>query len=313
MTSRETGAVPTELVAMAQQAAAQQLTDAALDRRFGPRSAWEPARGQIWRALREDIGVLVLVLAVDTDSITAVPVTVECITGVADALQIGSEGTCLGVPVTVWTGLRSELPTSVLDRPIDDLEPAIVRRVADQAAQRGEVPGAVGGLPPNPEASEARAALQDDLIAMIEVPAVEDDVSKREAQGRIDIGDIGPEALDEVAARLGVQLPVVLDLIDGKRAPTPHDIDVIRDVLGAEPTATPPPAGLVRQFNQPKWRGLVRQRARRDHLTESAARLVLAYEITAMAARQTGDQEPSWPDRIRQWAEVHQLDPDSTE
>jgi hypothetical protein len=55
----------------------------------------------------------------------------------------------------------------------------------------------------------------------------------------------------------------------------------------------------------------VRGHRGQDEPTEEAARTALAYEVHAMAARQTGDRAPSWPDRIRRWAEVHQLDPDA--
>lgn len=311
MTSRETGGVPQHLIALAQQAAAPQLTEAALGRRFGPRSTWRPAPGQVWRALRDDIGVLVLLLAVDADSVTAVPVTVESITG-SDAVLIEAEATSLGVAATVWPGLRRELPASVLDRPVDDLGTAIMRRVTNQETRPAKTPGDDRQSRMDPAAPEARAALEDDLAAMVEVSAVKAEATDANVTG-IDIDELTSEALDEVAIRLGVPLPSVLDLIDGKRAPAPVEVAVMREVLGAAPITTPPPPGLIREFNQPRWRGLVRQRRQRDKLTDSAARLALAYEVTAMAARQTGEQEPSWPDRIRRWADAHQLDPDADE
>ena len=35
----------------------------------------------------------------------------------------------------------------------------------------------------------------------------------------------------------------------------------------------------------------------------------MAYEVSgAFAARQTGDQAPSWPDRLDRWAASHELD-----
>lgn len=313
MTFSETGRVPEHLVALAQQAAAPQLTEAALERRFGPRSTWVPTPGQIWRALRDDIGVLVLLLAVDADSVIAVPVTLEPITDNSDSMLIEGEATSLDGAVTAWPGLRRELPASALDRPVDKVGADVVRRVVDRVARPEKVPGVASPWSVDPAVSEAKAALEDDLAAMAEVTATEAETIEAETAGGINIEALVPEALDEAAARLDVPLPVVLDLIDGKRAPTPQEAAIMREVLGAAPTAAPPPPGLVREFNQPRWRGLVRQRRRRDELTDSAARLALAYEVSAMAARQTGDQEPSWPDRIRRWAEAHQLDPDTAE
>ncbi|MEU7691049.1 hypothetical protein [Microbispora hainanensis] len=312
MTSGEVGEVPKHLIALAQQAAAPQLTEAALERRFGARSTWVPAPGQIWRALHDDIGVLVLLLAVDADSVTAAPVTIDSIAENHDSVLIEG-GVTFDAAVNVWPTLARELPASLLDRPVDDVGVAIVQQVADQAARPEDALESAGRLAVDPSVSEARAALEDDLAAMLEVTATEADATNTEVAGGIDIHALAPEALDTAAARLGVSLPVVLDLIDGKQAPTSQEATIMREVLGATPTTAPPPPGLVREFNQPRWRGLVRQRRRRDEVTDSAARLALAYEVSAMAARQTGGQEPSWPDRIRRWAEAHQLDPDTAE
>jgi hypothetical protein len=65
------------------------------------------------------------------------------------------------------------------------------------------------------------------------------------------------------------------------------------------------------ELTQPRWRELVRGRSSRDRITEAAARTALAYDVIGMAARQTGGQEPAWPDRVRRWAEAHHLDPDA--
>ncbi|MFI6298340.1 hypothetical protein ACIBEJ_42585 [Nonomuraea sp. NPDC050790] len=313
MTSSETGRVPERLVALAQKAAAPQLTEAALVRRFGPRSTWLPLRGQIWRALRDDIGVLVLLLAVDTNSVTAVPVTIEPIADDSEAMLIEGEVTSLEGAVTVWPGLRRQLPASALDRPVDMVGADLLGRIVDRVTRPEKVPEAATSWLVDPALSEARAALEDDLAAMAEVTAAEAETTETETTSGINIDALEPEALDEVAARLNVPLPVVLDLIDGKRATTGQEAAIMREVLGAAPTAAPPPLGLVRELDQPRWRGLVRQRRRRDELTDSETRLAMAYEVSAMAARQTGDQEPSWPDRIRRWAEAHQLDPDAAE
>jgi len=313
MTSDETDARLNHLVAPAQQAAAPQLTETALERRFGPRSTWVPAPGQIWRAMRDDIGVLVLLLAIEADSVTAVPVTIESIAEAADTLLIEEQSSSFGVEVTVWLGLRRDLSIGVLDRPVDDMAGPVVRRLADRAVRPEEAPRATGAGWSDPAVSEARAVLEDDLAALVEAP----EMNAAEAEGHvtdaIDIDALTPEALDEVASRLGTSLPVVLDLIDGKRAPTPEQTAIMHQVLGAAPVAAPPPRGLLTEFSQPRWRGLVRHRRRRDDLTDAAARLALAYEVDAMAARQTGGQEPSWPDRIRRWAQGNQLDPDIAE
>jgi hypothetical protein len=306
----ESGAAPQELLALAEKAGAPQLKETALNRRFGPRSSWVPAAGQLWRAVREDVTALVVLIAVDVESVTAVPASVDSGDEEADADALVLDDTVLGVPVTVWAGLRRALPVSVLDRPLDDLGAAVLSRIADRAS-------AAETASPALLVDDVRLELADDLELLAEpavdtaaVPADADDGPSR-APAAIDLDAVNPEDLDEAAARLEVPLPVVLDLIDGKRPLTPAEAAVLREVLGGAPEAAPPPLALVVELAQPRWRSLVRQHRRRRGLTEAAARTALAYDIGAMAARQTGEREPSWSDRIRLWAQGEQLDPDA--
>jgi hypothetical protein len=306
----ESGAVPQELLALAEKAAAPQLMETALDRRFGPRSGWVPAAGQLWRAVREDVTALVVLIAVDVESVTVAPASVDSAGEEVDADALVLDGSVLGVPVTVWAGLRRALPVSVLDRPVDDLGAAVLSRIADQASV-AEAPSTALLV------DDVRTELADDLDLLAEpavdtafVPADADD-APTSASAVIDLDAVGPADLDEAVERLGVPLPVVLDLIDGKRPPTPVEADVLREVLGAAPEAAPPPLALVVELAQPRWRSLVRQHRQRRGLTEAAARTALAYDIGAMAARQTGEREPSWSDRIRLWAQGQQLNPDA--
>ncbi|RBY81691.1 hypothetical protein DQ238_06610 [Geodermatophilus sp. TF02-6] len=310
MMPAESGAVPQELLALAEKAAAPQLRETALDRRFGPRSSWVPAAGQLWRAVREDVTALVVLIAVDVESVTVVPASVDSGGAAADTDTVVLDGTVLGVPVTVWAGLRRALPASVLDRPVDDLGAAVLSRIADRAPAAEPASTA-------PLVDDVRAELADDLdllaepaVEAVPVPADAGDAPAG-APAAIDLDAVDPADLDEAAARLGVPLPVVLDLIDGKRPPTPAEADVLRQVLGAAPKAAPPPLALVVELAQPRWRSLVRQHRRRRGLTEAAARTALAFDIGAMAARQTGEREPSWSDRIRLWAQGEQLNPDA--
>ncbi|WP_433272273.1 hypothetical protein ACQPZA_18810 [Pseudonocardia xinjiangensis] len=309
MMSAKGGGIPQELLALAEQSAAAQLTEAALDDRFGRRSTWLPTAGQLWRAVHEDVTALVLLVAVDAESVSAVPVTVESTD--VDIDTIVFDGSSLGAPVTVWTGLRRSLPVEVLDRPIDDLGAVAVQQVMVEAAA-GREP--VTGL----AASDTRAELVDDLVVLATATAEVDtalDTAEAAPAAGVDLDALEPdvleEALVEAAARLGVSLPVVLELIDGRRPPTPAEADVLRATVGGVPETSPPPSGLVVELAQPKWRGLVRQFRRQGHTTDHGVRTTMAYEINAMAARQTGDREPYWPDRILRWAEAHQLDVDA--
>lgn len=309
MVSNKRDGPPQEFVALAQQAAAPQLTESALRLRFGPRSGWAPAPGQIWRVTREDLDLLVLLLEVGADSVNAAPISVESVHA-ADTLPIDGGGTALGVPVTVWPELRHSLSVGVLDRPVAEVTAAVVDRVVGWPT-RSEQPVSDVVRGSDPAVSEARAMLEDDLAAVADVLNADVESLGPEMIGEIDFENLPLEAFDDVAERLGVAMQVALDMIDGKRVPTPSQAMIMRDVLGGSPAAAALPPGLVTELRQPRWRGLVRQRGRRDRIAEEAARTALAHDVNAMAARQTGGPEPSWPDRIRRWSESHQLDPDA--
>ena len=300
-----------EFVTLARQVAAPQLTEAALRLRFGPRSSWAPLSGQVWRVARGDVGLLVLLLGVGPGSVDGAPISMDSVEA-ADTLPIECGATDLGVPITVWPGLRREFSIGVLDRPVAELTAAVVGRVVGWSTRYWEPMPEVARRS-DPAVAEARAVLEDDLAAVNDV-LDEDVVSPDpEISGGIDFESLPPEALDEAVERLGVPLPVLLDMIDGKRISTPDQTMIMREVLGGGPAAVALAPGLVAEIHQPRWRGLARQRGRRDRITEEAARTALAYDVTAMAARQTGAQEPSWPDRIRRWSESQQLDPDDVE
>ena len=311
MVSDKRDGAPQEFVALARQVAAPQLTEAALRLRFGPRSSWAPVPGQVWRVTRGDVGLLVLLLGVGAGSVDAAPISADSVDA-ADTLPIEGGSTDLGVPVTVWPGLRREFSIGVLDRPVAELTAAVVVRVVGWPARSGEPVPEVARRS-DPAVSEARAILEDDLAAVDDMVGEDVEPLDPEMTGGIDFENLPPEALDEAVERLGVPLPVLLDMIDGKRISTPAQAMIMREVLGWSPAAAALPPGLVTELHQPRWRGLARQRGRRDRITEEAARTALAYDVTAMAARQTGEQEPSWPDRVRRWTESQRLDPDVVE
>jgi hypothetical protein len=306
------GAESPDLTEAAARAAAPQLTTASLDARFGPRSSWAPAPGQLWRVVHGDLTALVVLLAVDVDAVTAAPMTVEPVQRTSDVVALGEDATSLGVPSTVWPRLARTLPMSVLDRPIDDLGAALATRLRDQVDGTDGSAEAEHPLVVDAVAAAVAADLDDDLTALAAVADAEAaPTAAPDAAPAIDIASVKPADLHVVVTRLGVGLPVVLDLIDGKRSATPEQAVILREVLGGVPATQPPPPGLVLEWRKPQWRGLVRQRSRRDQLPEEAARAALTQESFTLAARQTGEREPSWADRIQRWADAHDLDPDA--
>lgn len=290
------------LLAMAEDAAAPSLTAEALDQRFGQRSSWAPLRGQIWRAVRDDVTALVVLVEVDQDQATVVPITIDTPTGEFGAVEI--RDTAFGVPIAAWPHLRLGLPVRALDRPVDQVPPNALLGIVGLASSTGS------GV--STESRDERVAeLVDDLafLAVSKVEASTAATAGAETE-RIDIDSLDSGMFDEAARRLGVSMPAILDLIDGKQPPTPEQAAILRQVFGAAPTAISLPSLLISDLSQPRWRALVRRRRDHDRTSEDAARSALAYDIYAMAARQTGEQEPAWHDRILRWAQMHDLDPD---
>ena len=115
------------------------------------------------------------------------------------------------------------------------------------------------------------------------------------------------EQLAALMARLGVGLPVVLDLVDGKRQPSPDEAAALLDIVGVTPEVTPPPAELVIEMYHPRWKVTVLDLARRRDLKEAAARVAMANGAFALAARQTGEQTPDWRERLARWADAEGL------
>lgn len=305
------GPVAPALLEAAADAAAMPLTAASLTARFGPRTSWRPAAGQLWRAVYADVNALVMLLAVGADTVTAAPLTTEPIAASGDVVALTTDATALGVPVTVCTRLARDLPLSVLDRPVDDLGADLAARLLDHSAHAEAADDTENPLAVDPLTAAVAADLEDDLDLLADLSAPETPPLAAGADSGIDLDTVGPEDLDRLAARLGIGLPALFELIDGLRPLTPDQAQVFKEVLGALPTPESFPPALVLELHQPRWRALVRQRARLDHRSETDARAALTQDVLSLAARQTGQQEPSWPDRIRRWADAQGLDPDA--
>jgi hypothetical protein len=310
--------VPAAILRLAKRAAAPQaLTAVQLRRRFGDLQQIELEAGQLWRAQWEDVGLLVLLLDVDGSSCRAAPATVDPPVEDGSSVVLAPATTVLGEALTVWAGLARQLPLRVLDQPLDLLPPDVVAYVRSVAAgQTGPAPTGcrvgsriVSVLQP---AAEARAELQDDLGAL----AAASWLPQAHADAQLQPGKTGdlrdllgdrPD-LPALMGALDTPLPEVLDIIRGRRAPTPAQVDALAGVTGQPAEALlasvgPLPGELVAEVDHPRWRPVVRRRARRTGQDEARARLELAYGTYALAARQTGPAAaPSWRDRVAQVA-----------
>ena len=296
-----------KLPGLAHKAAQPQLTEPALHERFGVPDRWPLRPGAVWRARWDDVALLVLLVGNPTaTTVTATPVTFDDTGADADTLLVTAPA-ARGVPLTVWRTLRRDLPLAVLDRPVDELAPAVVAwTTGGPAPDDAQLGGPT--LPSVASRSPVRADLGDDLDALIAaVPALTPTPPRPAAAGTRKRVSPSDEQFAALMARLGVMLPVVLDLVDGKRQPNPQEAAALLDILGATPEVTPPPAELVIEMYQPRWKVTVLDLARRRDLDEAAARMAMANGAFALAARQTGEQTPDWRERLARWADAEGL------
>jgi hypothetical protein len=239
-------------------------------------------------------------------TVTATPVTFDDTGADADALLVTAPA-ARRLPLTVWRTLRRDLPLALLDRPVDELAPAVVAWTAGGPAPDD---AQLGGptLPSAASRSPVRADIEDDLDALIAaVPALTpalDRTAAAEAPKRVSPSE---EQFAALMARLGVGLPLVLDLIDGKRQPSPEQAAALLDIVGVTPEVAPPPAELVIEMYHPRWKVTVLDLAHRRDVGEAAARIAMANGAFALAARQTGEQTPDWRERLARWADAQGL------
>ena len=295
-----------KLIGLARKAAQPQLTELALRERFGVPDHWPLRPGAVWRARWDDVALLVLLVGNATaTTVTVAPVTFDDTGADADTLLVTA---ARAVPLTVWRALRRDLPLAVLDRPVEEMTPLVVAWTAG-----GPVPddARLGGpdLPLIVSRSPVRADLGDDLDALIAaVPALPSAPSRAAVAGTRERVSPSDEQFATLMARLGVGLPVVLDLVDGKREPSPEEAAALLDVVGVSPEVAPPPAELVIEMYHPRWKVTVLDLARRRELDEASARVEMANGAFALAARQTGAQTPDWRERLARWADAERLE-----
>jgi hypothetical protein len=311
MTQDNDFGVPVEMLQAAVAAAAPALTPSALQERFGPPLSWQILPGQVWRAAWGDVSLLVLIVSAAAEVATAVPVTVEPAAEDENSLIVDSRRTVLDEPVTVWGGLVRELGLQVLDRPIDEIGADVAAWVIGKTSVPAGCRTGVRPASPFDADTEIRAMVADDVDCLASVEGWAVGLDYAPATGSAALVKPSRDQLVELQRRLSLTLPDVLALVDGKRpAAMPEETVALREVLGHAPRVNAPAHGLVIELSHPRWRSVARAFARRRNGSESEARLAMAYEVAgaSMAARQTGDREPAWQDRVKRWVAAHGLE-----
>ncbi|TQF04401.1 hypothetical protein E6W39_21970 [Kitasatospora acidiphila] len=304
--------VPQRFLELAAAAMApQQLSDEGLLARFGFPEEVRLAAGQVWRACWEETSLLVLILALATREVQAVPVTIDPPGEDAASLVVDGTRTAFGVEATVWAGLSGPIPMRVLDRVVDSWEPDLVAWAAEMAAGGApSVPaGARKGVAPVPvfgASEDVRADLEDDLEALRAVPGLPAAEGSAKVVSLKELLKGSLPDLPALGTALGLSQPQVMRILRGSAPVAPGQVEAVAKVTGLSveaiaATVRPLPPALVTAAEHPRWRQAWRRRAQRLSVSEEDARLTGGYEAFALAARETGGAEPDWEGRLRQF------------
>ncbi|MGA5818792.1 hypothetical protein ACPC54_13160 [Kitasatospora sp. NPDC094028] len=304
--------VPQRFLELAAAAVApQQLSDEGLLSRFGGPEEVRLAAGQVWRACWEETSVLVLILALATREVHAVPVTIDPPGEDEACLVVDGARTAFGVKATVWAGLAGPVPMRVLDRVVDSWELDLVAWAAEMAAGGSpSVPvGARQGIPPESAfdaSADVRAVLEDDLEVLQSVPGLPAAEGSAKVVPLAELLKGRVPDLSALGTALGLSQPEVMKILRGSAPMALGQVEAVADVTGlpveaVAATVRPLPVALVAAAEHPRWRQAWKHRAKRLGVSEEDARLTGGYGAFALAARETGGAEPDWESRLRQF------------
>lgn len=273
----------------------------------------DPQSGQLWRLAWNGTTALVLVLDDRPAGVLAAPVGVDAEVAGARTFIIGRTRTSLGVDVVVWPALAREVPTFVLDVCLGAVEPAIAR--ATTAVHRGTAattspPGITMG-PESTSPFEPAARTEAELSDVLEKLAAAVWAPEATSGGAAAPGDLLPdEALRDLPALLGLNLPVVWEILRGKRPLTTEQAELLASRYGVSASGllagSSLPLELVTELNHPRWRPRLQERQALTGMADDELRRVAAYGAFAMAARQTGTSSPAWRDRLQRYFDTRE-------
>ncbi|MGW3960084.1 hypothetical protein ACWED2_09685 [Amycolatopsis sp. NPDC005003] len=302
--------VPQRFLELAKRAGRPALTSAGLRARFGEAGEEEIRVGQVWRARWEKVSILVLVLAVEAREVLVSPVTIDPPAEDRDCLVVGGSSTAFGVDATVWATLSALMPIRVLDRVLDVWSSEVVGWCTDLAQRRSTLapPGTWlgrGGESELDPVASLRAELADEMDSLRRAPGLPEEAAGTPTPSLRSLLGGGVD-LPSLGSSLGMRQSEVMRLLRGKIPLRPDQIATIARVTGVESaeisrTVRPLPAELVAVAEHPRWRHVWHERARRERISETEARLSGAYGAFALAARETGGSAPNWDERLRRY------------
>jgi hypothetical protein len=255
--------------------------------------------GQIRQAYWRESTAALLVVSVD-ESVArarAVPVTLE--TGVEDksTVVVEADASPLYGPIAIWPDAAAEIPFAVLDTIIASIPRPLLEIITGATTNRDAGEGLRRGHA-DPSLGSGAAMAIDELFDAFEV------LQK--------VPGLRVSTAVKPVAQLDIPLPIIVDTLHvpqaramairiGKEPLTRDEAEqlaaaadlAVDDLLTA---VAPLPNDLARELQEPRWRAHIRRRAVAGD--EDAARTQLGYEAYQLAARETGQGQQRWRQRL---------------
>lgn len=253
--------------------------------------------GQIWRARIDGTSLTVLIVS---DFAAGSGAVVVATPGEAPPAGSAVEHRRIATDVfrslTVWPSVRGDLHHRVLDVMIE-LSDTSTALAHDLRSTSRDVVLKEDPLDPG---SELVAELRDDLARLQAAPVV-----PRRTEGAVRhvlrLPGTVREQVEQLITHLGVNQHEAMEVHRGRRTLTAEQARVLEIANGMQPGVLPSSAdlepGLALAIEHPRWREATRRRAARTGQDEVAARISLAAEAYALAARES-TQDPDWHQRI---------------
>jgi hypothetical protein len=158
-----------------------------------------------------------------------------------------------------------------------------------------------------------RAELTDDLHDLERAPTLP---TSQSGTKHVTLESVLGKRLDLASLVSALDLPQfdVMRLLRGKLPLRPGQVEAVSQATGLpideiENAILPLPENLVVEIEHPAWRLLWTQRAHQLGISEADAQLAGAYNVFALAARQTGGESPDWHERLRHFFQRHPMRP----
>lgn len=264
----------------------------------------DPATGQLWRARWGRQHQLVVLLSVAGNMAAAAPVCFERNYADDTTELLSAQDTTLNVPLAVWTSLTRIVPMRVLDRMGGDVTTTGIAALDPASDPKTRHRGEPIVTPVDTRA-EYRAVLEDTMTEF--AAATWTPRGEGTLPAVLRKAGIGPA---DIANTLQLPPQQALQLLRGSLPLKEQQAELltaqiglsVEELLDANPAL---PDELIARLDRPACRARVTQLARRRKLSEPLAWQTAAYDVFALAARQTGpEQSIAWDERIDRYFTV---------